>query len=111
MQPWHRPRLRPATRRLNRSSPTCHRKRQVRDLARRFRERQPRLDVLVNNAGGIWMERQETVDGLEMTFGVNHLAYFLLTNLLLDLLKANPAMRIINVSSRATHGLLSISTT
>ena len=62
-------------------------------LARRFRERYPRLDVLVNNAGGIWLKRQLTVDGREMTFAVNHLAYFLLTHLLLDLLKASAPAR------------------
>ena len=50
-----------------------------------------RLDVLLNNAGGIYLGRQETVDGYEMTFAVNHLAYFLLTNLLLDLIKSSAA--------------------
>src|SRR5437588_2881351 len=45
---------------------------QVRALARRFREGHPRLDVLVNNAGGMWMKRERTADGLEMTFAVNH---------------------------------------
>jgi NAD(P)-dependent dehydrogenase (short-subunit alcohol dehydrogenase family) len=77
---------------------------QVRDLARQFRERHKRLDVLVNNAGGIWMTRQETVDGLEMTFAVNHLAYFHLTLLLLDLLKTSAPARIVNVASRAHTG-------
>jgi NAD(P)-dependent dehydrogenase (short-subunit alcohol dehydrogenase family) len=75
--------------------------RQVRELARQFRERHPRLDVLVNNAGGIWLQRELTVDGLEMTFAVNHLAYFLLTQLLLDTLKASAPARIVNVSSDA----------
>jgi NAD(P)-dependent dehydrogenase (short-subunit alcohol dehydrogenase family) len=74
---------------------------QVRDLARQFRERHSRLDVLVNNAGGIWFTRQETVDGLEMTFAVNHLAYFILTLSLLDLLRASAPARIVNVSSAA----------
>jgi NAD(P)-dependent dehydrogenase (short-subunit alcohol dehydrogenase family) len=77
---------------------------QVRNLARQFRERQRRLDVLVNNAGGIWMTRRETVDGLEMTFAVNHLAYFQLTLLLLDLLKTSAPARIVNVASRAHTG-------
>lgn len=74
---------------------------EVRHLARQFRDRHARLDVLVNNAGGLWMKRQLTADGLEMTFAVNHLAYFLLTQLLLDMLKASTPARIINVSSRA----------
>lgn len=74
---------------------------QVRDLARQVRKRYSRLDVLVNNAGGIWLKRQLTVDGLEMTFAVNHLAYFLLTHLLLDVLKASAPARVVNVASRA----------
>jgi retinol dehydrogenase-12 len=77
---------------------------QVRELAQQFRERHRRLDVLVNNAGGIWMTRQETIDGLEMTFAVNHLAYFQLTLLLLDLLKTSAPARIVNVASRAHEG-------
>jgi NAD(P)-dependent dehydrogenase (short-subunit alcohol dehydrogenase family) len=74
---------------------------QVRDLARQFGDRHKRLDVLINNAGGMWLKRELTVDGLEMTFAVNHVAYFLLTQLLLDLLKASAPARIINVSSEA----------
>ena len=76
-------------------------KSQIRELARQFRERHARLDVLVNNAGGIWMKRQLTVDGYEMTFAVNHLAYFLLTQLLLETLAASAPARVINVSSEA----------
>src|SRR5262245_41524469 len=75
--------------------------RQIRELAHQVRERHPRLDVLVNNAGGIWLQRQLTVDGLEMSFAVNHLAYFLLTHLLLDLLRASGPARIVNVASGA----------
>jgi NAD(P)-dependent dehydrogenase (short-subunit alcohol dehydrogenase family) len=77
---------------------------QIHALARQVRERHPRLDVLVNNAGGLWLKRQTTVDGLEMTFAVNHLAYFLLTHLLLDTLKSNDLVspsRIVNVASGA----------
>jgi NAD(P)-dependent dehydrogenase (short-subunit alcohol dehydrogenase family) len=74
---------------------------QVRDLVRQFRERHSRLDVLVNNAGGISFTRRETVDGLEMTFAVNHLAYFLLTLSLLDLLRAGAPARVVNVASAA----------
>jgi NAD(P)-dependent dehydrogenase (short-subunit alcohol dehydrogenase family) len=74
---------------------------EVRSLAGRFRQSYTRLDVLVNNAGAVFSQRQETVDGYEMTFAFNHLAYFLLTNLLLDLLKASAPSRIVNVSSGA----------
>jgi NAD(P)-dependent dehydrogenase (short-subunit alcohol dehydrogenase family) len=77
---------------------------QVRELARQFRDRHARLDVLVNNAGGLWLERRLTADGLEMTFAVNHLAYFLLTHLLLDTLKASAPARVVNVSSEAHRG-------
>jgi NAD(P)-dependent dehydrogenase (short-subunit alcohol dehydrogenase family) len=72
---------------------------QIRALAQQFKGKYARLDVLVNNAGGIWMTRQQTVDGIEMTWAVNHLAYFLLTNLLLDTLVASAPARIVNVSS------------
>jgi NAD(P)-dependent dehydrogenase (short-subunit alcohol dehydrogenase family) len=74
---------------------------QIRALARQVRERHPRLDVLVNNAGGMWLRREQTADGLERTFAVNHLAYFLLTHLLLDGLKAGAPARVVNVSSEA----------
>jgi retinol dehydrogenase-12 len=77
---------------------------QVRDLARQFRERHSRLHVLVNNAGAIFMNRQETADGLERTFALNHLAYFLLTQSLRDLLEASAPARVVNVSSRAHQG-------
>ena len=69
-----------------------------------FRERQGRLDVLVNNAGGFFMRRSESVDGLEMNLALNHLNYFLLTNLLLETIKASAPARIINVSSDAHRG-------
>lgn len=61
----------------------------------------PRIDVLVNNAGAINKEKIVTVDGYETTFATNHLAYFLLTNLLLDNLKASPKARIVSVASQA----------
>jgi NAD(P)-dependent dehydrogenase (short-subunit alcohol dehydrogenase family) len=77
---------------------------EVRRAAAEFRDRHARLDVLVNNAGGVFMRRETSVDGIEMTFALNHLAYFLLTNLLLDLLIASAPARVINVSSGAHVG-------
>lgn len=74
---------------------------EVRKLADAFKSKHARLDVLINNAGGLFAAREETVDGYEMTFGFNHLSYFLLTNLLLDTLKASAPSRIVNVSSDA----------
>lgn len=74
---------------------------QVRRLASEFKRKYSGLDVLLNNAGAIFMQRQLSVDGFEMTFALNHLAYFLLTNLLLDTIKASAPARIINVASNA----------
>jgi len=73
----------------------------IRDLARRFLDAYPRLDVLLNNAGAIFTTRQVSADGIEMTWALNHLGYFLLTHLLMDALMAAPAARVINVSSDA----------
>ena len=72
---------------------------QVRKLAADFKASFDRLDVLINNAATIPLQRQVTVDGFEMQWQVNHLAPFLLTNLLLDLLKASAPSRVVNVSS------------
>src|SRR5215213_2753516 len=72
---------------------------QVRRLADEFKEAYPRLDVLINNAGVIRSKRITTADGIETTFAVNHLAYFLLTNLLLNVLKASAPSRTVNVAS------------
>jgi NAD(P)-dependent dehydrogenase (short-subunit alcohol dehydrogenase family) len=78
--------------------------RAVRQAAEAIRARHPRVHVLVNNAGTIPRKRETTVDGLEMQFAVNHLAPFLLTNLLLESLKAAAPSRIVNVSSGAHQG-------
>ena len=72
---------------------------QVRQLAEDFKARHQRLDVLVNNAGAVMTSRQHSVDGIEMTFALNYLSYFLLTNLLLDVLTSSNPSRIVNVSS------------
>jgi NAD(P)-dependent dehydrogenase (short-subunit alcohol dehydrogenase family) len=77
---------------------------QVQQLAADFLQRYDHLDVLVNNAGAVFMTRQESADGIEMTWALNHLSYFLLTNLLLDALRRAPSARIVNVSSDAHKG-------
>src|SRR5580698_7042076 len=64
--------------------------------------REPRIDVLINNAGALFNKRQETADGLEMTFALNHMAYFVVTNLLLGKLKSGS--RIVTVASDAHRG-------
>jgi len=74
---------------------------QVRQLAREFLERHSRLQVLINNAGALFERRTESVDGIEMTLALNHLAYFLLTSLLLETLQHSAPARIVNVSSSA----------
>jgi len=77
---------------------------QVRQMADEIVQKHARLDVLVNNAGIYMKQRQLTEDGFETTFAVNHLAPFLLTNLLLNLLKQSAPSKIINVSSMAHQG-------
>ncbi len=77
---------------------------QVKDMANSLITKYDRLDVLINNAGVFENEKKFTFDGYEMTFAVNHLAHFLLTILLLDLLKKSAPSRIINVSSMAHSG-------
>jgi len=76
----------------------------IRRLVAEFKSKYSQLHILINNAGGTFMTRQLSVDGIEMTFALNHLAYFLLTNLLLDMIKASAPARIINVSSDAHSG-------
>jgi NAD(P)-dependent dehydrogenase (short-subunit alcohol dehydrogenase family) len=71
----------------------------IRKLAADYRAAHARLDILVNNAGGVSKDRKVSVDGIEQTFAVNHLGYFLLTNLLLDLLESSAPARVVNVAS------------
>ena len=72
---------------------------EVRRLAKEFKERRQRLDVLLNNAGAINISRRKSADGIELTFALNHLSCFLLTNLLLDVLAASSPARVVNVAS------------
>jgi len=75
----------------------------VRDLAAAFKKQYSRLDILVNNAGAYFNTRRKTSYGVEATFLVNHLAPFLLTNLLLEPIQNSAPARIVNVSSNAHH--------
>jgi retinol dehydrogenase-12 len=77
----------------------------VHAFAARFNETHPRLDVLINNAGGMFGRRQLSADGIEMTFALNHLAYFSLTTLLMPSLRAAERARIVNVASDAHFGI------
>ena len=78
---------------------------EVRRIAADYREKYGRLDVLLNNAGAVFSEYRQSADGFEMTFALNHISYYLLTNLLLDIIKLTAhehgEARIINVSSSA----------
>ncbi len=74
---------------------------EVRRVTAEVRKRCPRLDVLVNNAGAMFGRRRLSADGIEMTFALNHLGYFLLTRLLLPALEAAAPSRIVNVASDA----------
>jgi NAD(P)-dependent dehydrogenase (short-subunit alcohol dehydrogenase family) len=77
----------------------------IRKAAEEFSKANTSLDVLVNNAGTSSPTRQESPDGIELTFATNVLGYFLLTNLLLDALKRSPAGRIVNIASEMAYGL------
>ncbi len=77
---------------------------QVRRVAAELAEAAPRIDVLINNAGAIFRRRGETADGLERTFALNHMAYFVLTRLVLDRIVAAAPARIVNVASTAHRG-------
>jgi retinol dehydrogenase-12 len=75
----------------------------VRRVGAEILAKHDRIDVLVNNAGALLMDRQVTKDGYEATFATNHLGYFMLTKVLLDAVKKAPAGRIVNVASEAHH--------
>jgi len=76
----------------------------IRELAQTFTDTHDRLHVLVNNAGAVFTKRETTVDGIEMTFALDHLGYVLLTELLLPVLERSAPARIVNVSSNAQSG-------
>jgi NAD(P)-dependent dehydrogenase (short-subunit alcohol dehydrogenase family) len=71
----------------------------IRRLSEDLHEQLPRIDVLINNAAAGFAKKDYTIDGIERTFAVNHLAPFLLTHLVLDLLHKSPAGRIVNVTA------------
>lgn len=75
--------------------------RSIRSMVERFKKSHDKLHVLINNAGVMLSKRTTTPEGYESTFAINHLGHFLLTNLVLDMLKASSSARIINVSSSA----------
>jgi NAD(P)-dependent dehydrogenase (short-subunit alcohol dehydrogenase family) len=81
---------------------------EIRKLSEQLHQDLEHLDVLVNNVGGWFTSYHESPDGIEMTFALNHLSYFLLSGLLLDLLFAAPSARVINVSSVAHKGVKKI---
>jgi len=78
----------------------------IRILACEIQTRFSQIDVLINNAAGIFSQRELTADGIEKTFAINHLAPFLLTHLLLGLVQAAPAGRIVTVASESHSGSL-----
>lgn len=73
----------------------------IRNLNTQVHNSLDKIDVLINNAGAVFPDFTKSVDGIEMTIATNHFAYFLLTNLLLDLIKKSDYARIVNVASRA----------
>ncbi|XP_026478050.1 retinol dehydrogenase 12-like [Ctenocephalides felis] len=81
----------------------------VREFSKVMHNERKHIDVLINNAGVMRCPLSRTSEGFEMQLGVNHLGHFLLTNLLLDMLKASPSARIVHVSSLAhTRGKINI---
>ncbi|MEM7131431.1 MAG: SDR family oxidoreductase [Chloroflexota bacterium] len=77
----------------------------IRNLSVEFHAKYDALHVLVNNAGAAFGRRRESVDGIEQTFALNHLGYFLVTDLLLDLIKRSAPARVVNVASDAHRGI------
>ncbi|XP_055603262.1 retinol dehydrogenase 12-like [Uranotaenia lowii] len=75
----------------------------IRSFAKSFLQEEPRLDILINNAGVMACPKELTKDGFEQQIGVNHLGHFLLTNLLMDRLKSSAPSRIVNLSSLAHY--------
>lgn len=73
-------------------------------VAQEIAQTEPHIDVLINNAGAMFSSRQVTEDGLEKTFALNHMSYFVVTNLLLDRLRATPGARIVSTASDAHSG-------
>ncbi len=80
--------------------------RETQAIGRRLRALYPQVDLLINNAGGIFTKRTETAEGFETTFALNHLGYQTLTGELIPALAAAPAARIVNVASAAHHGAI-----
>ncbi len=74
---------------------------EMKGVANEIAERETRIDVLINNAGAVFLSRRTSTDGLEMTFATNHMAYFVMTNILLDRLKATPGARVVSTASDA----------
>ncbi|WP_366519742.1 SDR family NAD(P)-dependent oxidoreductase [Nocardioides sp.] len=83
------------------SPPTSRHKSEVRRVAAEVLAALPRIEVLINNVGGYWNTRHTSVDGIEHTFAVSHMAPYLLTNLLVERLVATGSARIVNVASNA----------
>lgn len=73
-------------------------------VSKEIADSEPQIDVLINNAGAMFTQRQVTEDGLERTFALNHMSYFIVTNLLLDRMKATPGARIVSTASDAHKG-------
>jgi len=73
----------------------------MRRIGHEIAEREPAIDVLINNAGAVFTERKLSADGLEMTFATNHMSYFVLSALLADRLKATPGARVVSTASEA----------